>query len=167
MARPVVTLPLAKASGERNTKYIFHDEGYCKNRCYSLDMGRFVSRDPAKKGLDSYEYVLGKPTFATDKLGLFDCACEYNVRRTIGGIIIRAVLECPKYRHWGGCGWSWYEWLCDFGLKCQSFHIRINFPTYTETATGITRPVHWISANAINRNTCGPVTATGYTLTAP
>ena len=50
---------------------------YYKNRYYSSDQGRFISRDPIgfHDGMGLYEYVKSRPVVLTDPSGLF-CADE-------------------------------------------------------------------------------------------
>ena len=86
---------------------------YYKNRYYSPDLGRFVSRDPVgyeAGSLGLYEYVMGWPTMLTDELGYgWLCGCFgappspkpasagctiFNVRATIN--------TCSPF--WGTCG---------------------------------------------------------------
>ncbi len=83
---------------KRTEKTLFKGD-FCiviqKNRYYSSEQGRFISRDPIgyRAGVNLYGYVKNRPTYYFDPLGLRDIA-------TVGGSII--VISNPWWRRMFG-----------------------------------------------------------------
>jgi RHS repeat-associated protein len=65
-----------------------HRRYYYRNRLYSAQLGRFVSRDPllyAGSKWNLYEYVRGMPTVSTDPKGLVQTIMDHpSEARAIG-----------------------------------------------------------------------------------
>jgi hypothetical protein len=60
---------------------------YFKNRYFSQDLGRFISRDPLEyiTGQGLYEYASSRPTSVTDPMGLLNCCAKFKYTNPDGG----------------------------------------------------------------------------------
>ena len=87
-------------------EYIDNETGfiYLRNRYYDPKLGRFISEDPAKSGLNWYVYCENNPLKFVDPTGL--TAGQINGQNGYGGIYDSFAYVNDKYQN----GWSSKRW---------------------------------------------------------
>lgn len=128
---------------------------YFKNRHFSQDQGRFISRDPIRNTseLNLYQYVLSNPTSYIDSIGLYtvnkQCCCEIevelkDVNRTIvlmgaglGNKNVKSLLDLNDYLQEKGLTQSGqvYSGAVNTGSRATCFDEVIDYLETWEVAT--------------------------------
>jgi len=79
---------------------------YMKNRYYDPETGRFITRDPARDGINLYAFVNNNPINFLDPMGLNIFSYAWN---TVSNVACSGVYAAGTYLEGGDAGqaWSW------------------------------------------------------------